>query len=404
MPSTPPRVRSAVLACLVIALAASRAPVNAQSQASQAPATPPGWVFTPGISVAETWDNNVLLATEGSESASDFLTAITPRGALSFRGRHTTFLLDYRGSFQLYQELSALNAFDQRASASFRRRLTPTLSLYSTNSLSRSPSTDEVDLPGILFRRQGVIIDDFRAGLESRLSSRTTLTGAYVFQWVDFDDTHAGPLSSLLDRSGYAHGAEAELDHALSRRLTIGAEYDLRRATVGDVREFDIQNAMGTVDYQLSPRYSLSGGAGMAWLRTGLAGEQRRAPAFRASLNRSGERLAWNVGYRKSFLPSVGFGGTFQNQEFHAGVFAPLTRRLDLSGSMAVVEADALTTSELGLRSVWARSSVSYAATRYLRIEGFYVAVFQDSRRAGGRIDRSRVGVQVVTSTRTRIR
>ena len=28
--------------------------------------TPPGWVFTPGIAVAETWDNNVLLATEGS--------------------------------------------------------------------------------------------------------------------------------------------------------------------------------------------------------------------------------------------------------------------------------------------------------------------------------------------------
>ena len=161
---------------------------------------------------------------------------------------------------------------------------------------------------------------------------------------------------------------------------------------------------MGTVDYQFDRRYSLSGGAGMAWLSTGLSDEQRSAPAFRISLNRAGERLAWNVGYRKSFLPSVGFGGTFQNQELSAGFFAPLTRRLDLSGSMAVVEADALTTSELGLRSIWARSSLSYAATRYLRIEGFYVAVFQDSRRAGGQISRSRVGVQVVTSTRTRIR
>jgi hypothetical protein len=186
--------------------------------------------------------------------------------------------------------------------------------------------------------------------------------------------------------------------------LTVGAEYDLRHANVGEVRTFDTQNAMGTVDYRLGQRYSLSGGAGLSWLHTSVTDDRRSAPAFRVSLTRDGARVTWNVGYRKSFLPSVGFGGTFQNQEFHAGLFAPLARRVDLSASMAVVENDALRTSELGLRSTWARSSISYAATRYLRIEGFYIAVFQNTQRAGGQINRSRVGVQVVTSTRTRIR
>ena len=404
MPTLARRLRIGCQLAVAVATLIVGASPALEAQSPRGTSSAPGWVFTPGVSVAETWDNNVLLATEGSETVGDFLTAVTPRAALSFRGRLTTLQFDYRGSFQLYQQLSDLNAYDQRSNSSFRQRLSPTMTLFARNSLSRSPSTDEVDLPGILFRRQGVLIDDFRTGLEARLSSRTSLSGAYVFQWVNFDEDPTTPPSSFLDRSGYANGAEAEFDHVLTPRLTVGAEYDMRHANVGEFREFDIQNAMGTVDYRLGARYSLSGGAGLSWLHTTLTDVGRSAPAFRVSLNRSGERVAWNVSYRKSFLPSVGFGGTFQNQEFQAGFFAPLTRRLDLSGSMAMVEADALTTAELGLRSIWARSSVSYAASRYLRVEGFYIAVFQDSRRAGGHINRSRVGIQVVTSTRTRIR
>ena len=45
---------------------------------------------------------------------------------------------------------------------------------------------------------------------------------------------------------------------------------------------------------------------------------------------------------------------------------------------------------------MWARSSFSYLATRWLRVEGFYVAVFQDSQRPGGHVNRSRAGIQVV--------
>lgn len=376
--------------------------IGAQGQGGGS--APAGWVFSPGISVSQSWDDNVLLATEGSETFDDFLTAITPRGALSYRGRLTTFQVDYRGSFQLYQELSDLNAFDQRASASFRQRLSPTLSFFARNSLSKSPSTDELDLPGVLFRRQGVVINDFRAGLENRFSARSSLNAAYVFQWINFDDEHLTPPSSFLDRSGHAHGAEVDYSYVLSPRLTVGAEYDLRHAKTGEVQAFDTQNAMGTADYRLSPHYTLSGGAGLSWLRTNLSDERQSAPAFRISLERSGARLAWNVGYRRSFLPSVGFGGTFQNQEFNAGILTPLARRVTLSGSFSMVENDALRTSELGLRSTWARSSVSWAATRFLRVEGFYLAVFQNTQRPGGRINRNRFGVQVTTSTRTRIR
>jgi hypothetical protein len=392
-------------------------PLAAQSQANQPQSAPAGWVFTPAIAVAESFDTNVLLSTEGSETASDFLTAVSPRGALSFRGRRTTFQADYRGSYQLYQELSELNAFDQRANASFAYRLTPAHTIFARNNLSQSPSTDEVDIPGVTFRRQGVLLDDFRAGVESRLSQRTSLSAAYNFQWVDFKESDLLLTVDPLRRGGHAHGASAELDHVLTPRLTVGAEYEMRHGTVDEIRGFDVMNALGTVGWRLNERLELSAGAGLSSLVTSVSGdlvtsvldERRSAPAFRVGLAGTGSRFGWNVNYRRSFMPSFGFGGTFDNEELQAGFISTLTRRLDLTGSFSIRENDPLThddivTEALGLRSIWARSSVSYLATRWMRIEGFYTAVFQDSQRPGGRVNRSRVGIQVVTSTRTRIR
>jgi hypothetical protein len=381
----------------------------AQTQSAPGQPIAAGWVFTPSISVAETFDNNVLLTSEGGDTNSDFVTALVPGAALSFRGRQVTLQVDYLGSYQLYQQLSELNAFDQRANLSYRQRLTPRVSLFARNSLSKSPTTDEVNVPGVPFRRQGVLIDDARAGVEARLNKRTQMSGAYTFQLIEFEDVEP-VIINALDRSGHAHGAVAEVDHVVTPRLTLGGEYELRLATVDGTREFDMQNALATADYRLSERFNISGAVGYSWLtRNRLLEQQRSAPAFRLDVSRSGSRLAWNVGYRRSFLPSVGFGGTFENQEFQASALASLTRRLDWSGGVSVLEADPLQIDPLwgldrSLRTVYARSSLSYLATRFLRIEGFYVAAFQDTQRAGGKIDRSRAGVRVVTSTRMRIR
>jgi hypothetical protein len=397
-----------VAGALVIALAwPGSLHVAAQTQSGPSQSPPAGWVFTPGISVGETWDNNVLLATQGSESVTDFLTAISPRAALGFRGRRDTFSLDYRGSFQLYQELSELNAFDQRANVSLVHRFTPAMNFFLRNSISRSPTTDDIDVPGVQFRRQGVLLNDFRSGVDARFSRRSSMTAAYTFQYINFENEDL--LVDALRRGGHGHGGSVQYGYRLQPRLSVGAEYDMRRGTVDEVQQFDVMNTLGTVDWRLTERLDLSGGFGLSWLKTGIDAQWRTAPAFRVSLSGSGQRLGWNVGYRRSFLPSFGFGGTFQNQEFQANAFAPLTRRLDVSGSFAIREndplnSDPLVTANVGLRSVWARSSISYLATRWMRIEGFYIAAFQDSQRPGGEVNRSRIGVQVSTSTRMRVR
>jgi hypothetical protein len=383
-------------------LQATAAPVGAQA-GSQAPSqpNPPGWVFTPGIAVAETWDNNVLLATEGSGTTEDFLTAVSPRGALTFRGRRSTFNLDYQGSFQLYRELSQLDAFEQRGSVDFRRRLSPSVTFFARNSLSKSPTTDDVDLPGIRFRRQGVLLDDLRTGIDAKFGQRTSLETAYTLQWVEFESPSL--TTDLLRQGGLAQGIAADIEHALGPRISIGAEVDTRHASMTESGDFNVHNALATAAWKLGQRLALEAGAGYSWLSAPDAGEDRSAPAVRVNLNGSGSRFGWDVGYERTFLPAFGFGGTFQNQELRAGFLARLNRRLDWNASVALQQNEPLGADPLRLRTLWTRSSLSYLTTPWLRVEGFCMAALQDSRRPGGRVDRVRAGVQVVTFKRMRM-
>jgi len=409
---------TAVLAVLAVTLAPS-SPLDAQGRAL-APARPeptsaPGWVFTPAISASESWDNNVLLATEDSGVAADFLTSVSPRAGLGYRGRYTTLRLNYEGSYHLYQDLTSLNAFEQRLGVDLRQRVSRHVSLFARDGLTRTPTTDDVDLPGIRFRRQGVILDDLRAGVEAQFSPRTSLNAAYTFQWLDFaaGSNDLTVPSDEFHQGGHSHGVSASFQHRLQKTIGLGAEFDMRHATletrdvraIDGTRQFDVQSALGTVDLRLNEHYNLSGGAGLAWLSTTETGENRRtAPAFRIALDRAGQHWAWSVAYRRSFLPSFGFGGTFQNEELMGNVFAPLSRRLDWSAGLAFRRNEPLTGDLPPLQSLWTRSSVSYLATRWMRIEGYYSQAIQSSQVAGGRVDRTRAGVQVVTSTRMRIR
>jgi hypothetical protein len=54
--------------------------------------------------------------------------------------------------------------------------------------------------------------------------------------------------------------------------------------------------------------------------------------------------------------------------------------------------------------TIWLRSSVGYALTRWARVEGLYTYTQQDSIVTGGEVDRHRLGGQVVISQPVRIR
>jgi hypothetical protein len=55
------------------------------------------------------------------------------------------------------------------------------------------------------------------------------------------------------------------------------------------------------------------------------------------------------------------------------------------------------------LRSLWVEGTVGYAASRWVRIEGFFAGTHQNVDRPGGVLNRNRLGIQVVTAKPMRI-
>ena len=83
-------------------------------------------------------------------------------------------------------------------------------------------------------------------------------------------------------------------------RVTVGGEYEMRHATVDELREFDLQNALATADWRIDRRLTLSGGAGYSWLATKV--EPRLTS--RAGVSRQLEPLRRPVG-----VDTSGIGG-----------------------------------------------------------------------------------------------
>ena len=78
-------------------------------------------------------------------------------------------------------------------------------------------------------------MDDFRAGLEARLSKRTTLSGDYTFQWLEFDDSDVPSPVEALERAAMRTAPSPRSTTCSAPRVTVGAEYEMRHATVDQV-------------------------------------------------------------------------------------------------------------------------------------------------------------------------
>jgi hypothetical protein len=382
-------------------------PAAAQLTDSGTPTRPPGWSVTPAIGVSELWDDNPRLAVRGDVRPGDFVTSVRPSFMLGYRGRHTTLRSDYNGSFDFYRELREQNTRDHRAGLDFTHQLTPRVQLFARDQAMVSPTTGDltelgeaVQVGATPLRRQTTRMNAFRGGVDATLGRRTTLNAAYASQWIDFaEDADAAvtplrPDANLL-RGGHSHGAVGELRHRVSPRVAFGGDYTMQRAIVGGGAEtFDVQSALGALEFGLSPSVRASVAYGHAWLTAGRDGFSDNGPAFNASLDWQGRRLSGTLGYGRSFLPSFGFGGTFQNEELRASLRATLSRYVTWTGGLAVSDNDPLEAGDPTLRAVSAQTAVGWLVKRRLRLEVFALHVSQDSGRAGGRVLRTRAGVQ----------
>jgi hypothetical protein len=406
MHETPTAIRRlaiAATACLlaIAPLAAQQAdPSSVEFQSFRLP----GWSFTPAVAVGATYDTNVALTSPQASVGStqgDTLFNVVPSGQLQFIGKHTDFSTAYRGFLRRYTDVEGLDSYDQRASLGFRRAVSLRLSLFAKNNYADSPTTDEVEVNGVPFRRAGSRTNTLAAGADYRVSKFTTLSTVYEMTWVDFD--RAEDFRSLT--GGWIHGIRADLGRQITPRITVGGEYGYRLASLDeDGRQLDFHNAGGAIRFALGPHTSAAASAGYASLHDRAANETHTGPFVRVGISHALEFATIGAGFERQYVPSFGFGGASSSQELRGHVLMPLgKKRVYVQGSGAWRRTLPFEADVLELDTIWLRSTVGYAANRWARVEALYTYTRQDSIITGGEVDRHRVGVQFVVSQPMRI-
>ena len=375
-----------------------------QAQGTSAPTQQPvaGWVFTPAISFGGTWDDNVLLVNPGTNPVSDYASPIGPSISLGYNGKRTRFSTGYNGSMMRYVTLDGLNTFQQSLRAMLEHRHSARLSFFAQESFASAPTTDVLQLAGVPFYRTGSRSNAASGGIQAALSKHTSLRSAYTLRSVTFDRNQ---LSGTQLQGGHSHEVTTTLERMLSPHLMVGGEYQFTRAIVnsgttlglrGPEDSFNIQMASATAQYQVAAGTTLSAGVGVAQLGAGLTHEGRTGPQWRAAASQQVGRGSVSASYRRAYIPSFGFGGTMQNEQWMANVHMPLGRtRAYVDGSVSLFNNDPLDSDQPSLQSVWLSTTLGYSATRWLALEGFYGRTQQDSRREGGQLERNQLGFRM---------
>jgi hypothetical protein len=393
--------KNAVLIAVALSGVLGSSPARAQSSEGEMPVRiTPGWVFTPTVAIGVTHDDNPVLAGRGDPSPDDLLTNVRPGVDLTFTAKHLVLSSGYRGAVQRYRTLDEYDSYDQGGYVEFRHQPSKRVSVFAGDTFSVSPTSDIVDVAGLPFTRTGTRTNNFTSGVTVSVAKALQLTGTYGFQWLEFDRTDAEPSPFL--QGGSAHNITIGGRQALSSRLKVGADYTIQRATVGqalELRDFTIQNAEAVVSYQLSPTVSIEGGGGISRVELPGEGGARTGPAGHFSLVKRTEYARFSVSTMRSFVPAFGFGGSLRNQDVRGGVRVPFARnRAYVDGGITWRKSDPVLREELGITAVWMDTSVGYSFQRWLKLEAFYNGGFQETTVVGGRVDRNRIGVQVVTS------
>jgi hypothetical protein len=364
----------------------------------------PGWTFTPGAAVGGLWDSNVTVRNQGSTPVAEWVGTVSPRGELDFNGRHSRVNAGYSGTLHAYRTLDALTRYDQRARASARHQPTPRLTLHSQFSATLTPTTEDLEISGLPYVRLGSQLYTGRGGAEYAVSDRNRLTVDYSAQRVSFDSAAVVDFHDL--RGGSSHGTGVGLTRRLDRRLSTGGSWQyVRSELTGSDVPAHMQRIQGEIGWQFAPSTSVAGSAGIAHVRVPAMDASQVGPAFGAAIEHVRGRLRLSARYEQGFAASYALGSAISHRSASGSAYLPLMRgRMFVSGSAGVHRSKpaAGAVNVITLDSVHASTTVGFHASRWLRMEGFYIASFQDSS-ASGHYDRSRVGFQLVTSKPVRI-
>ena len=362
-----------------------------------------GWVFTPSMGLGAVWDSNALLVQEGNPPTQELVALVSPRAEIDFNGKRARFSAGYSGRLQTYQSIDELTTYSQTGRVSSQYRLTPRLNVYSTQSFSQTPSTDELEIEGLPFFRVGSRLFNAGGGFDYALSQRATVAASYGFQWISF---HRNQPDATSFGGGHYHNPSVNMSYKLTSRVRVGGIWEHSWAELDGGAETYIVNAvLGEAEWKLGPDTSIRGAAGIAHLDAARSDEQRTGPSYRASIQHAFPRISVAAGYSRTYVPVFGFGGLTSSESFSVSATMPVIRERMFVRGAAVYGANdslALSQTQISLESLRIGGVVGFAASRWLRVEAFIDDKHQTSS-ARGRVDRFRVGIQFVTSKPVRI-
>ena len=183
------------------------------------------------------------------------------------------------------------------------------------------PTTDEVEVNGVPFRRAGSRTNTFAAMTDYRFTKFTTLSTRYDMTWVEFDQP------DVFLTGGWIHALRNELSHAFTERLSLGAEYSYRTASLDEgTRDFGFQDIGGVLRFVLGPHTSGSTAAGFAVLHDRNNDRTVSGPFVRLSVAHAFERATIGAGYSRQYVPTFGFGGATSSQELGGHLMVPFAR------------------------------------------------------------------------------
>jgi len=369
-----------------------------------------GWVFTPSGVVGVLHDSNVTLRAVNEPINAETVALLSPRGELDFNGRRTHFNIGYAGALEAYQQFSELNRFEQKARFELRHQTMRHLLLSSSASYSNVPTTDRLDLgAGVLpFIGIGSRHADVSGGFHLQASKRTKIDGGLNLQDIHFDRSQPDDPNQFAQflRDGYSITPSLGAMYSVAEHVAVGGAWSYRHAVVSEgLQVINVQTATADVEWQPAEHTTVRGGAGAAHLDSVTELISRWGPAYHVGIDHSEGRLALSGNYERSFVPSIGFGGLNANQRLSGSAHIPFAQgRWSVGGNIAYGQISPIDLLGLDytLNSVWTQGTVGYQVSRWLRAEGFYNRTHQTST-ARGLVDRTRIGVEFVTSKPVRI-
>lgn len=348
-----------------------------------------GLQIEPALTVTEEYDSNVVLSS--SFESHDFVTVLTPRLTLSYRGLKAESSLSYQAVAEFYRERSELNTVKHIASLSTQYRLSQTTELKIQDQFTFSPDATDIAPTGIIGNRTKQYNNGVSANVSQQLSPLTSAGISYSYAIQRYES------SNLVDST--VHGVQLTMSHGFTRTDTLKANAGFRYFSFGGAVSQKVYTLSVGATHRFSETFSLDGSGG-ANLYQDPNNHYTPSAFFDVGLKKSWKDASADLRYLHDLTVSGGLvSTTVMNQSVVLGIQKTLARRLrtSLSGSYATNKS--VSGASLDAVSYSGTVGFDYEITAWLRGQIRYSYFQQNSHGTAGNEFRRHQGFVGLTAT-----